>query len=488
VELTVIVKQDGTYVNPDNLTISAAEGLNPVGTLDTTQTSVGVYKATYVVGPSIDEDMMVSIQALASYQDDSAISYADLYIDFYNIWMNNLVVGETSATFEIWVADLEGKAVPGALVDINTPAGKQNTTDKKGKAFFSMSYPIQEEGLVTIRGAVISSAKTQEFSISFLVGEINAELQPREGEFEVFPLTYVRTVEPGDVLRFEYVAYNDTVLWADKTVYYYAILINSTFSTDGSIVDYGSVTTASNGRFNITFTAPNKEGIVQIYFESATKSSISSYDNLYYSGAVDPSIYVVSPDDGEVITSTLSVGLGEIILGGEVDVTVQMSGSSGYIGRATWELEDENWTWISGRFISYLTENGNQFSGDLYLPEFLPLDKNYVVEASLIDPTSGKTYFNYAEGVPKGKAPPDEEKEEEDFLTTSYLLIIIMVVVIIIALLAAASKGGKPKEREEPGEKEEDKGTEDEMEEEGEETREGASDEEIPGEAPEKEG
>ncbi len=438
VKLTITVKQDGSNMDPDDLTLSTAEG-----PLAATRTSEGVYQATYVVSSSIDEDTMVSIQALATHQGDSALSYADLFVDFYNVWMKDPVVGETHATFEIWVADLEGNAVPGALVGINSPAGKQNTTDKNGKAFFSISYSQPEEGLVTIRGEVTFSAKTQGFTMSFLVGEITTELQPREGKFDIFPLTYVRVVDPGDVLRFEYVAYNDTELWADKTIYYYAVFVNSTFSTDGFIVDYGSVTTASNGRFNVTFTAPDMKGDIHIYFESATKPSISSNDNLYYSETVDPFISVSEASGGQVIASGLSVNLGELVLGGKVDVTVRMSGSSGYIGRATWELEDENWTWISGQFFSYLTESGNRFTGDMFMPEFLPLDKNYVVEASLIDPETGRTYFNYAEGVPTKVAPPDDEDQEEEVLSPFTLVLIIIVVVIIVGILAAASKGGK---------------------------------------------
>lgn len=453
VALTITVAKDDTKLDPEEIYIST-----PEGTLDATRTETGIYTATYSIPKNKVRSEVISLIVNATYNDDVVWDYVALPLDFLNVWLHNASVGKTHADFEIWVTDLEGRAVPGAGVFLSAPkSGSGASTNEKGKAVFSLDYTEPSIGIVELTGEVSSpSEETQTFSYSFLVGELDSNLITTPGDFEVFPVSGDRRGEPQDEFAVRYVAYNNTELWTNETIHYYAVFRSYILSTEGIIIDYGSVNTDDNGRFDITFTAPNQEGYVLFHFKSAIEpASKPSNDNYRYKEATDTThITVKGHETGSGLTPDLDVSIDELVLGGKIEVTATMSGSSGYHGKVFWEMGDDNWTWLSGKDFSYLTESDNKFSGSVYIPEFLPLDQEYAIVVSLTDLETGVSYYNLYEGKPIGVAP-EEEKEEEglDILTVA---LIIIVIVVVIVLFVAASKGEKAKDsKEEPKEEEE---------------------------------
>lgn len=448
VELTVNVKLGDTYVDPDELTILDPDDPDPEAELPYTRTDVGIYTTSYQVDPDIKENTIISVGATATYNEEMDFYYVDLLINFLNIWLHNATVENTSASFEIWVADLEGKAEPGAFINIIHPVGKTGTTDKDGMALFTMNYSEPSSGIVTLRGYVTApSEETQTFSWGFYVGEPLTEPPATPGKFRVFPLTTNLTVAPEDTFKANFVAYNNSVLWADKIIYYYVVFINDLFSTGGEILYHGSVTTEDNGRFNLSFEAPANKGNIRIYFESGVEVSTSSNDNLRYKEDAETIITVKESETGKFIEEGLNISIGEFLIGGKVDITATLSGSSGFIGRASWIILDDNWTKLGGAFFSYLNPSNNEFKGSVYIPEFLPLDQRYAIEIVLIDPTTGDTYYNYVVATPTGIAQEDDKKKEP--LDLLFLILLIIMVIIIMALLAFAFKRPKGEESEE---------------------------------------
>jgi Tfp pilus assembly protein PilZ len=453
VELTITVKEDGTKVDAQGLNIST-----PGGITEATRTGTGVYTFTYKVPSNKVRNEIISIGAEVNYNGQVAFDYISLPLDFLNVWMHNSNFGKTHADFEIWVADLDGRAVVGAVVFLSAPkSGSSATTNKEGKAVFSLDYLEPTTGIVELVGEVSApSEDTQTFSYSFIVGDIENGFITTPGEFEVFPASGDRRGEPGDQFTVEYEAYNDTKLWTNKSVHYYTVFRESYYSSEGLIIDYGTKTTNANGRFEITFTAPNQEGFILVYFKSAVEPSTKpSNDNYRYKETTDTAYIMVEEEiTGTGVTDELNVNIGELILGGEIDVTATMAGSSGLRAKVFWELSDDNWTWLSGQDYSYLTESDNKFTGSVYIPEFLPQDQNYIIGVRLIDTETGTSYDNGVQEKPVGVAPGKETEEEGlDFLT---IALIIIVIVVVIVLLIAASRGGKGEgtEKESPEEEE----------------------------------
>ncbi|UCG69978.1 MAG: hypothetical protein JSV09_02885, partial [Thermoplasmata archaeon] len=423
VEFTIKIEKDGILVDPDTLTITS-----PTGSLTYNRTAIGIYKTIFTVNPNMMVEDIIKIEAEASYNEQLSTSVINLFVDFINVWLFNETVDEETNTinFEIWVADLEGKPVVDASVNLMIGLGyyvQFGPTDQEGKALVSIYHGESNWPFIHLSGDVTTpSGIRQDISLSFLIGEFRMGPNPRSDEFDVFHVSGERRVELGETFDCEYVAYYDKILWKNDRIYYYVVFHNVTFleedlyqtSKEGYLVDKDYINTDNEGKFNITFKAPDYQGEITIFFEAGVKYSSSSNDNLSYDRTSYPYISVLEHENGPSIEERLNIDISDIILGGKTNVTATMDGSSGYIGKITWYLDDEKWSWRDGSFESYMTPGDNTHEGEIYIPAFLPLDKVCTIEVTLANPETGDIYYNYIKAMPSGKNPDMDDDELPD--------------------------------------------------------------------------
>lgn len=445
-EITVICEDGGTRVDADSMEIFIDEQEQ---THDNPQT--GTYTLSFTIPASQGDSDIVSILAHGTYNTQEVYKSSSLYVDFYNVWVHMKDIDTTSAEFDVYVADLKGVPVVGAFVSITSPSSVQNSTDSSGRAFFSITY--QDSDFIYMKGDVSADVKKQTFQQSFATGGFTGTTgyPTIAHEFDVFYFSEEDTVAPGGTFHRSYIAFNNTEPWAASKVYYYAVMRPFPTSFEGQVVSQGEKTTNASGVFSLSFTVPDEEGTLEVYFEAPTDPSISSNDNWHYKEHIDP-ITSVTQFGGASMDSTIQMTLGDFKLGTGTDITAQKSGASGYEAEISWEIDDNDWYWVAGEKISYPTNDGDSFTGTIYAPAFLPEDATHSFFVKIED-EEGNRYINLISAKPTGiEIPDDDDDESFDFLTIILLLVLILVLIILLSLSSKGGKGAKAKNKipEEP--------------------------------------
>lgn len=412
VELTVTVKINGELGNPDTLKIEY-DGTTIAHAFEST----GIYKAIYTISPYLKRSETFYIVAHATKNDIQEYSSVILKTDFLNIWLHNVSLKNDIYEAYFYVADLDGKPVVDANIDIWSYSFWNNyvasgTTDENGMAYISFTndlYPFWYSYEVTI---TCSLGITQEFR--WYIPELFSSDGPntRDDKFDVFLDTGNSNVPFGETEKRVYTAYYDKLLWRNSEVCYYVVFYNGYIYPDGGIekkkdgfvVNHGCVITDENGKFEIEFTAPYVEGEINIHFEAGVKRSSSKNDNLSYLRAYTSFCQIREMVDTEIKEEAINIEMEDLILGKNVTVTSSLAGSAGFIGEITWSLEEESWSQEAGRTLEHMEESNGIFTGVINLPEFLPLDIEYTIKVSLTDTDTKTTYYNYIKVQPIGKA------------------------------------------------------------------------------------
>jgi hypothetical protein len=434
-DITVICEDGGTNVNADALEIFI-EGQEQ--THENPQT--GTYTLSYTVPSSQSDSDILSIIAHGTYNTQELYKSSSLYVNFFNVWIYMKAIDTSSAEFDVYVADLKGVPVAGAFVSITSPSSVQNSTDSTGRAYFSISYT--DEDFIFMSGDVSSDVKKQTFQQSFATGGFTGTTgyPTNLNEFDVFYFSGEDTVVPGGTFQRSYIAFNNTEPWAGSKVYHYAVLRPFPTSFEGQVVSQGESTTNSSGVFSLSFSVPDEEGVLEIYFEAPTDPSTSSNDNLWYKEHIDP-LTSVTQFGGASLDSTIQITVGDFNLGTGTEITAQKSGASGFTGEISWEIDDNDWYWVAGEKITYASGSGDSFTGTIHSPAFLPEDATHSFFVKLED-DEGNRYINLASAKPAGIQVPEDDDDESGFDLLTTILIVVLVVVLII-VLAMSSRGGK---------------------------------------------
>lgn len=446
VDITILAEDGGTRVNADIMEIYVEDSLRPYDNPDT-----GTYTLTHTIPPNIDDNDIITITAHAIYNSKEVYKSRSMYVNFYNVWVHMNTITTTSAQFDIYVTDLKGRPVTGAFVSITSPASIQNSTDSKGRTAFAITY--DESDLIFMSGDVTFAVKKQAFKQSFSTGGFagTTGYPTTAYGFDVFYFAGDENVAPGDTLERHYIAFNDTLVWANSKVYYYAILRSSPGAFQGRIVSRGERTTNESGVFSLSFAIPDEEGILEVHFEAPTDPSTASNDNWQYKEAIDP-LTSVSRYGGAALDSTITITNGDFKLGAGTTITAQRQGSAGMDGEITWEVDDPSWYWVAGENIVYASQNGDTFTGDVYVPSFLPENANYTFFVKMED-GEGNRHLNLKSGVtPTGIVEVTDGDEDEELDTVTLVLVIIVFVVIIILLITAFKGEERSKSTELPPE------------------------------------
>jgi hypothetical protein len=412
VELTVTVKINGELGNPDTLKIDYDGTIIPHAF-----ESTGIYKAIYTISPYLKRSETFYIVAHANKNDIREYSSVILKTAFLNIWLHNASLKNNIYEVYMYVADLEGKPVADAYIDIwafsffdqHVAEGR---TDENGMAYISFTnnlYPFWFSYDVIV---ISPQNVKQEFRWYIPEFSPSGGQNPRNDKFDVFSDTGNQYVSFGANEKRVYTAYYDKSLWKNSEICYYVVFYNGYIYPDGGIekkkdgfiVNHGCVNTDENGKFEIEFTAPYIEGEINIHFEAGVKRSSSKNDNLSYLRAYTSFCQIRKMVDTEIKEEGINIEMEDLILGKNMTVSSSLAGSEGFIGEITWSLEDESWDQESGKTSEYMAESNGIFTGVINLPEFLPLDIDYTIKVSITDTDTKTTYYNYIKVQPIGKA------------------------------------------------------------------------------------
>ena len=415
VDLTATVKYNDVKVTPDEFELKVGYGGYGVGDYENedfvscTNPSVGVYKGSYTI-PSITESTTFYIEPFASYNgiNYTPYSWTIFSLDFFAVYYHELSVTETQADFEIYVSDLNGNVISGAVVSFsydndnnwNTPeVSVQETTDATGKASFTITY-TNVSYISDWDAYANASGKSQRFYI-YIDTPYEYEYISSYG-LSIIDRTEDGTVESGQFVTKQYQAYLNGTKLNNADIYYYAY--NST-----SIISYGKRTTDSEGKFTISFTLYDS---INIVFESGSGAHGQTYDwNTgtyhdsndgleYYSDTEYVYVSTYTMDLYPWFDPNVTIEIEPLKTGGETNITVSMPDSAGMIAVTVWAPgspgEESDWdACVYTGTVTFLERIGDVFKGSITIPEFMPKDSNYTIMAYVFDPATYDYHLNY---------------------------------------------------------------------------------------------
>jgi hypothetical protein len=424
----------------------------------------GVYEVEIVIDEvTLNGDYTLS--ARAQYANAHTQAQAAITVNVLTVWYHLETFAGNTATFTLGVADSKGKAVSDAKVTLFNPQELIEYTDEDGLTLFSV---VGVYNGLTIYGEVESEDLIQTFS-----GQIYTDFEdePQSPRHEGFDVLYDGTefIYPaGSKVTRSYRAYNDSIPISYGDIHYYITLEETDFVLTGAYMPYdngwdlgstskviktGTVATTQLGEFSISFTAPKKQGIIAIHFETGVDNEfMSSYDHdddLVYE---EDSDYIFVNKGDLWNADSITISSEPLKVGGSTDVTLRTSDkpndddelfamwAAGKLsGPGEIDAPGDDWTcWVEGGDVIFLkeTSNPNEYKGDVVIPEFLPDDGEYTLVAGTMDSESGYPYVNHAtlkEGESAGS-------QNMDLLVLILLGGAVLVILIILGFGAFTEK------------------------------------------------
>jgi len=482
--LRIEVEKGGGLADADDLDIKYELAYEEDGPdeddLPYDKVGTGIYEATMEVPKNIKESCSIDIEAEATIYGESDSDFESVKIDFLSVWYNKGSVGQTMCTFDVYVADADGKAVSDADIKLNwdeaqRSSGKDATklTDSSGKASFEITYEEDTYSL-EIGGKVLKDGKTQYFS-----GEIELKEDGEEdGDWDEPDDYGMDVVLKKDSLSgkspytLECRVFLDGQRISKKEVYYY--LYN-----DVKVIAHGAVTTDIDGEFSFKFSYSTSGSYdsIQAYFETvygdyegwSWDDRENTLDGKEYAYETE-NIWFESDDlpNIDFDDSSIKISVEKLKRGGLTEVTVtgipeDFMPYISWVPASVNSVQDiEEWEnrfgWEQWGGEGLMAQGTSISSGKgttkLMIPEFMPSGK-YTIFAGYVD-TSGinEPDFSLEDAyhinnviVEPGKSGTSTETTDSSLFSSNGfimlsvgILVIILVVIIVIILMVKRKK------------------------------------------------
>jgi hypothetical protein len=387
-ELTVTVNGEFADYNETESEIWVAGPGYLVEDLNGTRLGLGRYSVSYQVPANITAFGTFYLRASLAVGNGSGYDYSTFIVMDIQVWIENVMLNDTSLTARLWVNNLEGDPVDDAVVEIGydhddeyeTPEIERTGTTVNGSVEFEMPHDNMTSIWVWVKVKIGNRTYSTSLWITLDEEEEEDPIEPHPGIFDI--AHYGFGYYPGSH-EYEFIAYNDTDPWASDWVYYYFVLFGS---PNHDILAYGKVKTDEEGRFSVEFTTPAGNYMVGCLFQAAVDDADfpeQSNDGRRYE-AVSFTLY--RSEEGQKSSSVKISTNGAITLGEANDIDVTIPGSSGELivviipsdadVDAPDEIEDVLiWALIIPQRITL--GPGSQTVA-LTLPTFLPTDQKLV--------------------------------------------------------------------------------------------------------------
>jgi len=484
--LRIEVKKGDVLMDADDLDIKYLldyeERKSDEGELPYDKVDTGIYEAVMEVPKSIKESCEINIMVEATIDEESGSGFGRVSIDFFSVWYKKGSVGQTICTFDVYVADKEGKAVSGADIKLSwfeddwssSELEATKLTDSSGKASFEITYEKGAENL-GIEGRVLKDGKTQ-----FLEGDV--DLKEDSGKEGVWG-------KPKDSSGFDIVlkknsfsgkspytldcrAFRFGQRISKKEVYYY-------FYTDMEVIAYGTATTDIDGEFSVEFSynpRDSNDGIA-LFFETVRGDydddwgeRENSLDGKEYTNEYEYiSFETDDTPDINIDDTSIKINVEKLKHGGLTDVAVtgipmdSMPLVGGIPGSVNSIQDIEEWggtlEWDQwggeGLRVQEMNISDGKTTFKLMVPEFMPSGK-YTIFAGYIDISGvNDPDFSVEDAyhinhliVETDKSTTSTETNENSFFSSNgFIYLSVGILVIILAVILAIVLMVKRKKR-----------------------------------------
>jgi predicted Zn finger-like uncharacterized protein len=424
----------GANIEPSFFNFSASyfspDGGRREQAVPATNVSTGVFEGNYTF-PQVDYNLDVTITASARYINDTASRSLTLSSSNFFVLYHDLGRTANQSSFELFVADRDGRPVAGAAGDLTywtdnqLPADRRRkdlgTTDVRGCLAGMVEYGNGTR-LVHLQGYFNVSGQSQSFSGTLEIPKAAGAFEPDGASFQAVYTGTDRAYGPKSKVVREYAVFNNSAPIASRDVDCYITAAHISpdrplsMSAD-TLVYSGTLGTDNRGRMNVSFDAPVNGSYLFLRFRAVTgahpkqaEAGHYSTDGLYYSDDTDI-VVAAAPFSGQEVTVEAS----PLKIGEPLDVKAQMHSKT--------EASLAYASWIPGKFDPYspagtgsaswqmwssvmtiLNRSAGGFFGKLTIPSFMPPDIAYsmVVFASARNgtlPYFGVAALKPAQGV-----------------------------------------------------------------------------------------
>ena len=257
------VKDDGKMAEPDEFDVYSECDTEDEQDVPFNNPAVGVYEADLKIPSSIKSDDTLELSAAASLGEEYAGIELEIPIFKYYIWNHMIYFNEEECSFEIFVSDLDGKAVGDMDIGFEYYNGSnqymEGRTDNDGGASFLIKSGGRDS--VEVDGWVDDGIFNQSFSGYVTFGE-DDEYVPQPSGYGLDILEYPDAFDTsGGKVTAKLRAFLDGEEFSDSTLHYYAY-------SQKRILGFGSRETDGTGNMTIQFDKPDRDESVEITFKA----------------------------------------------------------------------------------------------------------------------------------------------------------------------------------------------------------------------------
>ncbi|MEM2899254.1 MAG: hypothetical protein QXT63_00525, partial [Thermoplasmata archaeon] len=413
--ITVFTFRNEVKRNVTDIKINISRDGVGIQTLSENFLKEGEYYAHYTIPSNINKNETILVTATAR-DANSTITKSDyIIVKPLIIWEHISDRNATHASVEIGVSNPNGQPVENANVELTyfNMSGQIGTvsgvTNAQGLAVFNISAKANEttffEGNATISGV--------KQGFRGLVDSTAPTIIQLPGRFRVVSKDMQYSYEAGATVTRHYEALTNGTPYANSTVSYYVIYRpypNSEISANnGTMIEFGNVSTNETGGFVVTFTIPTSATagswiVIQFQAGISSEPTDTSYDlddGLFYDKSQEDIISIVSKTPVYEHSGEISIEVDQLRLGGNSTVTAFMSNGNTNLTNAfiLWQINNTNvarlWSEISTvptPRIPMKNNNGN-FVGNITIPAYLP-DTSYIITVVLFNDLQTEFKFN----------------------------------------------------------------------------------------------
>ncbi len=449
---TVLVRTGSTPIPITGFTQLYLE--TPTGqrqNLTYTEKSTGIYDVLFSMPEtSVSGTYELLAQPLGIGNTDSA----RIHLNVMEVWYHKISSAGDQVSFEVCVADSDGKAISGANFYVRRNGWPNDeyfgVTNVSGKYLLHIT---NVDGTASFSGYVLAAGLNQ--TIEGAVFNPLAE-QPHHSGFDIIWEGTDKIFKPNTEVTIPYGAYVARVPASTKTMHYYVTATGTDFSlfggtgshleVDREVISAGTITTDALGKFSLAFKTPAKQCEISVRIEVPLDRS--GFVNQTYD-LDDGMFYDVWPpnqwdSDGFVFHAYqgkldgdggVSLSIGSFKPGKAGKVTVSLDAEPGDPVLAFWGIGpasldkmdsyDPEWmSWVpAGNMIQLQENDKGKLQGEFLLPEFIK-GQDVTVATGYAEP-NGIPHFDVKTASPGSNIP---------WLWIGIIVIIIVVVIVIIVV------------------------------------------------------
>ena len=459
VRFSVVFTNNSQKVDPDEINYAKIEinGERQDVTDELVKDAVGEYHYDYTA-PDDTVNKVVWFEVDAEYGEDWEDDDVTAVLDYYQVWLHTKSLSSTAMSGELGVCGMDGSPVVADIYfsysywDSNDTEVKKEitgTTDAKGLLPVDLDYAGNEyddeiKVMIWANGTGGRGEAYQQLIQEYI--DLPEEPDVDDTEFEV--ITAKEFLQAGKEVTIEYTAYREGKKLANKDIYYiFYTTPGGTYMMDpddldgsmGKVYLVGKATTDANGKFSVTFTAPDKTMILETYFKtdsgarSAAEQTWNYDNNMVFVGSFfneDENIDISVENLGRGKTATVTVkrpgqsgGKGAVFVGPvptsvtNIDLLMLMD------EQLEWEKLNEE---VEAADSTPFT--GDSFTSQVGIPAFFPADYNIIIMCEVWEEDAGSwdggtAYINYIifdkDGKPvdaSGGGDDDDDGDDGGFL------------------------------------------------------------------------